>query len=568
MDATDVRFDEMARLPAPPGGATQRSLAEGQTFDPVETPGEQQSVEQFNAIAERLKALQQQLDDVPTSGVGRNMPLARRLRAKIRMARAEQAALTQLEQGRTLDPPESLAERQQEIQYEQEEYYRSADPYEIVAREREERLRGEEQAQADPSYDATHAAGGFWQITNTTWNRYKHEAGADMYSRAIDAPLEVQRRVAQAIYAKEGYAPWADYNPALRAALQKGGVPSKLIGNIDPTSGAGQQFHQQAVGGYASWQIALRALYQNNPGVPGHVLWNALIDLQGVMSTDSQMQMDRMKRELDIANLEREAAIVSEPLKTDLMNQANSMRDHRQLMYDMPLPDPGPQPTLSQTPIAPPPPPAARPSPPPAAWRGLEKSKKVAGGWFLPTIMLYFLTLVGGGWYAFDGRVTLPPAYTPPSAPTAPYTASSRVPAPTPRHSDSVPIYFANGDGGAWVDVGLGSTTRRMLIDTGADVMGLPADIAEQLVRSGEARWGDQSWITMADGSSHEEWTITIYRVTIGSHTLTNVEAGVAPTNSQPLLPLPVLQEIGPFTIDLQAGLLTLGRGPLPGTTP
>ena len=47
-----------------------------------------------------------------------------------------------------------------------------------------------------------------------------------------------------------------------------------------------------------------------------------------------------------------------------------------------------------------------------------------------------------------------------------------------------------------------------------------------------------------------------------------HVLAGVAPAGSDPLLPLPVLKQVGPFTIDLQAGLLTLGRGPLPGTTP
>jgi hypothetical protein len=52
---------------------------------------------------------------------------------------------------------------------------------------------------------------------------------------------------------------------------------------------------------------------------------------------------------------------------------------------------------------------------------------------------------------------------------------------------------------------------------------------------------------------------IIIYRVTIGSHTLSNVEAGVAPSGADGLLPFPILNRVGKFTIDTAAGQLTFG---------
>jgi hypothetical protein len=66
------------------------------------------------------------------------------------------------------------------------------------------------------------SAQGPWQITNATWRRYAPRANAGQYRSAMEAPVEVQRQVAQTIFDNEGYAPWALYNARLRAVLRRG----------------------------------------------------------------------------------------------------------------------------------------------------------------------------------------------------------------------------------------------------------------------------------------------------------------------------------------------------------
>jgi hypothetical protein len=142
------------------------------------------------------------------------------------------------------------------------------------------------------------------------------------------------------------------------------------------------------------------------------------------------------------------------------------------------------------------------------------------------------------------------PLYQPPPQPYRP-----SVP-----YQDSVSIKVI--DNSSFVDVYFGfETPLSMMIDTGASMMSLPQVAADLLVAAHKADWAGRSeTFTMADGSTHEKRILIIHQIKIGSHTLTNVEAGVTPSNDTvPLLPFPVLAQIGKFTIDTNAGTLTFG---------
>jgi hypothetical protein len=71
----------------------------------------------------------------------------------------------------------------------------------------------------DPNY---YTAGGYWQIVNSTWNRYAGLIpGASQFGRAIDAPEPIQRQVAGQILMHEGYGPWSNYDRPLAMAIER-----------------------------------------------------------------------------------------------------------------------------------------------------------------------------------------------------------------------------------------------------------------------------------------------------------------------------------------------------------
>jgi hypothetical protein len=138
----------------------------------------------------------------------------------------------------------------------------------------------------------------------------------------------------------------------------------------------------------------------------------------------------------------------------------------------------------------------------------------------------------------------------------APAPSSQAPPSSDWGAEDSVPIYPSANYMAAMVDVQLGSRTTRMTIDTGANIMSLPQGIADELVRNGDAQRGEKGHFTMADGSTKEEWTININRVTIGRHSVNNVKASVSEEGSL-LLPFTLLSHIGRFSIDTHERKLT-----------
>ncbi len=100
-----------------------------------------------------------------------------------------------------------------------------------------------------------------------------------------------------------------------------------------------------------------------------------------------------------------------------------------------------------------------------------------------------------------------------------------------------------------------------MLIDTGASVMSLSLEAANILVNARVAHWtGEHMKVTIADGTSHDEPVLMVHQVRVGNHTINNVTVAItADSNAMPLLPFPILNQMGKFTIDTQAGTLTFG---------
>jgi hypothetical protein len=98
-------------------------------------------------------------------------------------------------------------------------------------------------------FDATHTAGGHFQITDTNWLHYAPRLDIDIgkWPNAMSAPEQLQGQVAGLMYAETGYMPWVPYNARLRrdfsnvrvlSAAADPNSPPGRSGNVPPTSGA------------------------------------------------------------------------------------------------------------------------------------------------------------------------------------------------------------------------------------------------------------------------------------------------------------------------------------------
>jgi clan AA aspartic protease (TIGR02281 family) len=123
--------------------------------------------------------------------------------------------------------------------------------------------------------------------------------------------------------------------------------------------------------------------------------------------------------------------------------------------------------------------------------------------------------------------------------------------------ADRVTLHSDDDGHSLTLDVGIGQQTYLFLLDTGATDMTVTADVADQLIAAGHARLHGEEPVILADGSKHTERTITIDAVTVGTHTVRNVHASVAPSGAPMLLGMDVLNRIGTFTIDAPNRTLT-----------
>ena len=159
-------------------------------------------------------------------------------------------------------------------------------------------------------------------------------------------------------------------------------------------------------------------------------------------------------------------------------------------------------------------------------------------------------TCVGADGYArsCDMQQVIPPATTAYAPEFAPQSSGLVVPLTT------------DGIGGHTVNVILGiNTPATMLIDTGATVVSLSKDIADQLISIGDAVVITTANFTIADGTTSTQNVIDIGRFTIGGRTLYHVKAGVGPVGSMMLLGTNVLNRFGKYSIDSANNQLILG---------
>ena len=99
-----------------------------------------------------------------------------------------------------------------------------------------------------------------------------------------------------------------------------------------------------------------------------------------------------------------------------------------------------------------------------------------------------------------------------------------------------------------------------MLIDTGANGMSVEKGLADALIAKREAHAIEPGEVLLADGQTVTEERIVIDTLSVGGRTLNNVPAGIVPDGSMMLLPFPVLNQLGSFTIDTINNRLVFGR--------
>jgi hypothetical protein len=77
-------------------------------------------------------------------------------------------------------------------------------------------------------YGPGYTAQGYYQITNTNWNKIAPILGIDtsMYPNAMSAPQDIQAQVAMYLLTQTpgGISNWSNYNPKLMAALSYAGM--------------------------------------------------------------------------------------------------------------------------------------------------------------------------------------------------------------------------------------------------------------------------------------------------------------------------------------------------------
>jgi predicted aspartyl protease len=121
---------------------------------------------------------------------------------------------------------------------------------------------------------------------------------------------------------------------------------------------------------------------------------------------------------------------------------------------------------------------------------------------------------------------------------------------------DAVPLLSYRKGNGVQLQVTVGGEQLLMLFDTGATLSQIPTGMANRLLALGRARPNPTPVnVKLANGSFHTAKSVTIDTLVLGDHVLREVTALVS-DSGDPLLAFPVVDGIGPFTVDSRAGQL------------
>jgi hypothetical protein len=152
----------------------------------------------------------------------------------------------------------------------------------------------------------------------------------------------------------------------------------------------------------------------------------------------------------------------------------------------------------------------------------------------------------GSCWAGLPAEAIRPAA---PAAPVAP-----------PVSRNVVTMQVAQGEN--WIAAKFGAHPDLFwgILDTGATLVSIPEPAANLLVEAGEAHWtGETHNMVTADGARSPSRMLIVHRMTIGSQTVTNVEASTAPAGAPFLLGMSVLGRMGPMRLDVAAGQVVFG---------
>jgi predicted aspartyl protease len=108
-----------------------------------------------------------------------------------------------------------------------------------------------------------------------------------------------------------------------------------------------------------------------------------------------------------------------------------------------------------------------------------------------------------------------------------------------------------------------GTITIPFLLDTGAEELALPVDVATTLMRAGALGSRDvlgEVGVVLADGSKQVVPRISIREVKVGNQTLKDVPATVSPSTAEPLFGQAFLSRFGSVTVDYRRDVLVLRR--------
>jgi clan AA aspartic protease (TIGR02281 family) len=105
--------------------------------------------------------------------------------------------------------------------------------------------------------------------------------------------------------------------------------------------------------------------------------------------------------------------------------------------------------------------------------------------------------------------------------------------------------------------------TLPFVLDTGAEELAIPADVALTLIRAGALKGSDfigKAQYSTANGSEQVTDRVIIREVQVGGHIVTNVTAFVSPPAGDLLLGQSFLSKFGSVTFDYRRLVLVLSR--------
>jgi clan AA aspartic protease (TIGR02281 family) len=149
---------------------------------------------------------------------------------------------------------------------------------------------------------------------------------------------------------------------------------------------------------------------------------------------------------------------------------------------------------------------------------------------------------------------------------TTPYSGGVRTPtADRPQLNSSTDEVKIERRGNSFrVPVRINETiTLPFVLDTGAEELAIPADVALTLIRAGALNGSDfvgKARYSMANGTEQVTDRVIIREVQVGDHIVTNVMAFVSPPAGDLLLGQSFLSKFGAVTVDYKRLVLILSR--------